>query len=288
MTLHDIFFKKKVSRSRGGDIVMMLSLALIASVMVLPMVYAIAQSFKPSNELFIFPPRFFVRNPTLDNYINLFSLISSSWVPFSRYLFNTILITTAGTVGHILIASMCAYAVALYRLPGANAFFVMVRTSLMYTGATAIPSFIIIVYLGLLDNYLALILPALCSPLGFFLMKQFMEQSVPKAMLESADMDGANEFRKFLSIVMPMVKPAWLTLMIFTIQGLWNIGSTPYLLSEQLKTMPYALSQISAGGIARVGVGCAISVVMMLVPLSVFILSQSNIIETMTASGIKE
>ena len=142
--------------------------------------------------------------------------------------------------------------------------------------------------LHLLDSYAAVILPAMGGTLGLFLMKQFMEQTVHPAVLESASMDGAGEMCKFLHIVMPMVKPAWLTLMIFSVQTLWNTGSTPYIYSEQLKTLPYAMSQISAAGVARAGVSAAISVLMMLVPLLVFIITQSNIIETMSSSGMKD
>lgn len=289
MAVKDIFIKKRVSRSIGGDIVLIIFLILMASVMMLPMVYAISQSLKPNNELWIFPPRFFVVNPTLNNYKDLFILMSSSWAPFSRYVFNTLFITLAGTTGHIIIASLCAYPIAMYRFPGSNGFFVLVRTSLMFSGAvTAIPAFIIISKLKLLDSYGAVILPALSMSLGFFLMKQFMEQTVHPAVLESAEIDGANEWVKFYKIVMPMVKPAWLTLMIFTVQSLWNMGNTPYIYSEQLKTLPYAMGQIASAGIARAGVAAAISVFMMIVPLTIFIISQSNIIETMSASGMKD
>lgn len=289
MSFLEIFIKKRISRSRISDFILILFLVLIGLVMMLPLIYAVSSSLKPNNELWIFPPRFFAIKPTFKNYSDLLTLMSTSWAPFSRYVFNTIFITTVGTIGHILIASMCAYPIALYRFPGSNAFFVLVRTSLMFSAAvTAIPGFIIISKLRLLDSYTAVILPALGMSLGLFLMKQFMEQTVHPTVLESASIDGANEFRKFFTIVMPMVKPAWLTLMIFSVQSLWNIGNSSFIYSEQLKTLPYALSQIQAAGIARAGVGAAIAVLMMLVPLSIFIITQSNIIETMTSSGMKD
>ena len=289
MAVKDVFIKRRVSRSLGGDIVLIAFLVAIACVMILPLIYAISQSLKPNNELWVFPPRFFAVNPTLDSYKNLFTLMSSSEIPFSRYIFNTVFITVVGTIGHIIIASLCAYPIASYRFPGSRSFFVLVQTSLMFSAAvTAIPSFIIVSRLKMLDTYWSLLLPAFASSLGLFLMKQFMEQSVPHAVLESAEMDGAGELRKVFTIVMPMVKPAWLTLMIFTVQGLWNTGASAYIYSEQIKTFPYALSQIAAAGVARAGVSAAISVLMMFVPLSVFIISQSNIIETMASSGMKE
>ena len=289
MAIGELLIKKRVSRSRAGDVVLIAFLILIGVVMALPMVYAISTSLKPNSELWIFPPRFFANHPTWKNYRDLFTLMSNSWAPFSRYVFNTLLITVVGTLGHIIIAAMCAYPIAMYRFPGSNGFFVLVRTALMFSGTvTAIPGFIVVSRLHLLDNYAAVILPALSMPLGLFLMKQFMEQTVHPAVLESASMDGAGEICKFFHIVMPMVRPAWLTLMIFSVQTLWNTGSTPYIYSEQLKTLPYAMSQITAAGIARTGVGAAISVIMMLVPLTVFIISQSNIIETMSSSGMKD
>lgn len=282
-------FKNKLARSAWGDILLLLFLILVGIVMLLPFVYTISTSLKPMNELWLFPPRFLVQDPTIDNFRDLFQLMSNSWVPFSRYLFNTFFVTIVGTVGHIVISAMCAYPVSIYKFPGSRLYFKLVRTSLMFSASvTAIPSFIIMSNLNLLDTYWALILPALGSSMGFFMMKQFMDQSVNKAILESADIDGANEWQKFSKLVMPMVKPAWLTLMIFQVQTLWHLGNSPYIYNEELKTLTYAMNQIQAAGIARTGVAAAITVFMMAVPLLLFIVSQSNILETMSASGMKD
>ena len=281
--------KSKVSRSLSGDIILILFLILLASFMVLPVVYAISTSLKPNSELWLFPPRFIVRKPTLKNYTGLFEIMSTSWVPFSRYIFNTVFITVVGCVGHIIISSLCAYPISKYKFPGSQGFFNLVQASLMFsTAVTAIPAFIIMSKIHLVDSYGALILPAMGLPLGLFLMKQFMEQTVHPAVLESADIDGAGEMRKFFRIVMPMVRPAWLTLAIFSIQSLWTIGNTPYIYSEELKTLSYAMSQVAAAGISRQGIGAAVSIVMFAVPLLFFIITQSNIVETMSSSGIKE
>lgn len=289
MSLVRRLFKKKIARSVWGDIILILFLTLIGALMILPFVYTVSTSLKPANELWLFPPRFLVKSPTLKNYSDLLILMSDSWIPFSRYIFNTVFITVAGTVGHIFIASMCAYPLSKYKFPGSQALFSIIQTTLMFSAAvTAIPSFIIISRLNLLDSPWAVILPALAMPLGVFVMKQFMDQTVNISVLESADIDGANELQKFVKLVMPMVKPAWLTLMIFTVQTLWAVGSTPYIYSEQFKTLPYAMGQIQAAGIARAGVGGAITVLMMSVPLVLFIVSQSNIIETMSTSGMKD
>ena len=280
---------KRISRSRGGDVLAFLFLLLFGLVMALPFVYAISKSLKPMNELWIFPPRFLPSHPTLDNFGDLFTLMEDSWIPMTRYIFNSLLITIVGTAGHIIIASMCAYPLAKFRFPGVKLLFKIVVTSLMFsTAVTAIPNYIIMARLHLVDTYLALILPAIGGSLGLFLMKNFMQTNIPDALLESAEMDGANEVVKFFRIVMPLVKPAWLTLIIFSVQSLWGIGSTTLVYSEELKTLPYALSQIQSSGIARAGVSAAVSVFMMILPLGVFIFTQSNIMETMSTAGIKE
>ena len=153
---------------------------------------------------------------------------------------------------------------------------------------TGLVNFITLSWLGWIDTYLAIIIPAFASTLGLYLMKQFMETNVSTEVLESARLDGASELRTFWSIAMPMVKPAWLTLIIYSFQGLWNAGQTNLIYSEQLKTLNYAISQITAGGIARTGASAASTVVMMAVPILVFVVSQSNIIETMGSSGMKD
>lgn len=281
--------KKRLTRSVGGDIALIVFLAAFTGIMLLPLVFAVSMSLKPANELWLFPPTFFPGQATLKNYRDLFSLMTDTWVPIGRYIFNTFFITILGTAGHILIASMAAYPLSKYKFPGSRAIFVMIRTSLMFSGAVmAIPNYLVMNALGLIDSYAALVLPAFASTLGLFLMKQFMDQMIPISLLESAEIDGAGEWMKFTRIVMPMVKPAWLTLMIFSVQSLWSTGATPYIYSEQKKTLPYALSQIASGGLARAGVGSAISILLLIFPLLVFIISQSNIIETMATSGIKE
>ena len=282
-------FKKRISRSVGGDITLLIFLLFFVAIMMLPLVYAVNMSLKPANELWLFPPKFFAINPTFKNYIELFRLISDSLVPISRYIFNTFLITIAGTGGHIILASMAAYSLSKYRFPGSVLVFKMIRTSLMFSGAVlAVPNYLVMSALGLIDSYLSIIIPAFGSTLGLFLMKQFMDQMIPDELLRSAEIDGASDWVKFWKIVMPIVKPAWLTLMIFSVNSLWNKGATPYIYTESKKTLFFALSQITSGGLARAGVGAAISIIMIAFPLLVFIVSQSNIIETMATSGMKE
>ena len=278
-----------LSRSAGGDAGITVVLTILGVFMFLPMVYAISQAFKPLDELWMYPPRFFVRQPTLKNFSDLFTLMNDSWVPFSRYIFNTVFTTVMGTFGHLFIASMCAYSLAKIKFPGGKFVFKTIRSSLMFSSTVGgITSFMIMTALHLVDSYLAIIIPAWGATLGLYLMKQHMDSTVPDTVLESARLDGASEIRTYWTIAMPMVKPAWLTLIIFSFQGLWNQGSSIYIYSEQLKSINYAIGQIMAGGIKRSGASSASSVLMMMVPITVFVISQSNIIETMGSSGMKD
>ena len=281
--------KVVLARSAGGDFGITVMLVLLGAFMFLPMVYVVMQSFKPLDELWMYPPRFFVMSPTIGNYASLFSLMSLNWVPFSRYIFNTVFTSVAGTFGHLFIASLAAYTLAKIKFPGGKFMFKAVQTSLMFHATvTAITSFIIMSLFGWLDTYWAIIVPAWGSTLGLYLMKQFMDTAVPDTVLESARLDGASELKTYWVIAMPMVKPAWLTLIVYSFQALWNQGASMYIHSEQLKSFNYAIGQITAGGIKRAGASAAAQVIMMLVPIMVFVFSQSNIVETMGSSGMKD
>ena len=281
--------KVVLARSRGGDAGITFVLSILGLFMVLPMYYVVIQSLKPLDELWMFPPRFIVYNPTFKNFKDLFTLMSTSLVPFSRYIFNTIFTSVAGTVGNLFFSSLAAYALAKIKFPGSKAMFWMVQKSLMFhTTVTAITSFILMSAFQMVDTYWAIIVPAWGTSLGLYLMKQFMESSVTDAVLESSRLDGASELKTFWIIAMPMVKPAWLTLIIYSFKDLWNAGASMYIHSEQLKSLNYAIQQITAGGIKRAGASAAATVIMMLVPISVFVISQSNIIETMGSSGMKD
>ncbi|NCU25258.1 carbohydrate ABC transporter permease [Candidatus Nomurabacteria bacterium] len=280
---------KKLNRSMGGDLLLYIVLIVFGAVMALPLIYAISNAFKPLDELWLFPPRFFVRNPTLKNFSDLFRIMSNTWVPFSRYIFNTLFVSVVGTAGHIILSSLCAFALAKHDFPGSKILFQIVVLALMFHAAvTVIPNFIIMSYLNWINTYKALIIPAFGSSLGLYLMKQFMEQMIPDSILESAKIDGSSEWRTFWTIVMPMVKPAWLTLIIFSFQSLWNMGTSILIQKEQLKPLNYALQQVLAGGIARAGAGSAATVMMMSLPILIFLFTQSNIVETMSTSGMKE
>ena len=280
--------RRHPNRSIAGDIGIYLLLVIFGIAMVFPLVYLIGSSLKPLDELFRFPPPVWPNNPTLDNFSDLFVTMRQSYVPFSRYLVNTMFITAVGTFGHLVIASMAAFVLAKYEFPGGKTFFAVVTTCLMFSGyVTGIPNYLIMSNLGMIDTYWALILPAFAAPIGLFLMKQFME-GLPTALIEAATIDGASQFRIFWSIVMPNVKPAWLTMIIFSVQALWNNSAATVIYSEAKKTLVYALQQIQAGGIARTGQVAAANVIIVAVPVLIFVLSQSQILETMASSGLKD
>ena len=279
---------KKLSRSMGGTVALFIFIGVFAIFMGMPLVLTISNAFKPLDEFFFFPPRFIVRNPTLTNFSDLFILMQQTWVPFTRYVLNSFIITGFGTFGHLIFASAAAYPLAKNKFPGRNILFSIVVLSLMFSPVvTGIPNFLIISRLGINNTYLAIILPAFSASLGLYLMKQFMEQ-IPDSLVESARIDGCSEAKIWWTVVMPNVKPAWLTLIILMFQALWATTGGVFLRDEALKPLTFAMGQIAAGGVARAGVGAAVMFITMMVPVTFFIFSQGKIIETMTTSGMKE
>ncbi len=279
---------RMLGRSRGGNFVMFFLLFVSGAFMILPILYSILQSLKPLNEINLFPPRFFVTQPTLSNYRKLLNLSANLWVPFSRYIFNSFFISITVTLLSVLISSMCAYPLAKYRFPGSSWIFRIIVLALLFsTQVTYIPQYVLLSRMNMINTYWAMILPPLSGTLGLYLMKQYMT-ALPDSLLEAAKLDGAGEYRVFWTIVMPNVKPAWLTLIIFSFQSIWNSSNNTYIYKEQLKMLPTVMSQMAASGVARVGVGAAASVVLMIPVVLLFIFTQRNIIDTMANSGMKE
>lgn len=280
--------QKQLNRSMAGNTLLFTLMIICGVFMVLPLVMIVNNALKPLDELYQFPPKIFVRNPTLENFSDLFVLMNDSWVPFSRYILNTVIITGGGMVGHVIVASLAAYPLAKHKFPGKNLLFSMVVLSMMFSWTvTQIPQYMIISGLGINNNYAALILPAWSFGMGLYLMKQFMEQ-LPDSLMESARLDGASEWAIFWKIVMPNVKPAWLTLAIFQFQQMWGNTGSLLLRDEELKPLQFALQQITAGGVARAGAAAAVTFIIAAVPITFFLICQSNVLETMTTSGMKD
>jgi len=279
---------RRYTRSRAGNVAYFTLLVLMGVFSVLPLIYCVVTSFKPIDELLIFPPRFFVRNPTLSNYFALPTLLSNIQVPLSRYIFNSVFVAIAGTALHIIAASLAAFTFSKSGTRGAALSFAVVEMMLLYNSVTlGVPQYFIFSKLHILDSYWAYILPAIPSSVGCFLMKQFMDVSIPDTLIEAARIDGAGVACMYWKIVMPILKPAWMTVLLFSFQGMWAVSSNGMIFSEQLKTLPQVMSSIAAGGIARSGSAMAITVILMLPPIAVFLVTQSNVMETMSSSGIK-
>ncbi len=280
---------RRYTRSKVGNVFYCTFLIVAGLFSMLPLIYAVLTSFKPIDELLIFPPRFLVQRPTIANYIVLPDLVSNLAIPLSRYVVNSISVAVVATFLYIICSSMAAFGLSKGSFKGKNVLFWIIQFALMFNAYTlSIPSYLVYAKLNIIDTYWIYILPYLANTLGVFLMKQYIEGYVPDALMEAAKIDGAGYFRVFWNIVMPTVKPAWLTLMLFGFRDIWNTVPNSTIFTEKLKTLPMITSQIVSGGIARSGSAMAMTVIMMIPPILVYLISQSNVVEAMTSAGIKE
>ena len=277
-----------VNRSKSGNFAVYLFIGIIVAYSVIPLILMVSSSLKPISELYIYPPKLFPINPTLDNFKVLFSLMSSTWIPFSRYIFNTFFVTIVTTIAHIIVAALAAYPFAKHTFRGKNIKNTLIMYSLMFVPAvTDIVNYMTISGLGLINTYTAMILPNVYYTFGVFMLRNYMT-TIPTALVEAAKIDGCSEMRTLWRIIMPMAKPAWLTLVILMIQNMWGQANNTYVYAEKYKTLPAALAQITSGGLIRAGAGQAVGVIMLIVPATVFIINQKKMVETMASSGIKE
>ena len=280
--------KRRVSRSTGGTIVMAAALLLVGAAMALPMIYVITSAFKPLEEIFLFPPRMYAQNPTFSNFKQMSGLLSNLWVTFDRYLFNSVVVSLCSTLGYLVIATLAAYPLSKHEFPGKKIINSVIVVALMFNASvTGLVRYLMMSMLGIIDTYASMIFPTFASTMGVFLCIQYLS-TLPNVMLEAGKIDGAGEFRIFWQIVLPNIRPVMFTILIFQFQSAWNISPGDVIYSESLKTLPLVLAQIASAGISRAGVGSAAALIMMLPPILVFIISQSNVMETMTHSGIKD
>lgn len=275
-----------------GGIVLYAFLTALGLIMLLPLVYMAVTALKPTSELFLFPPRFFVVNPTWVNFRDLLLVTSTSAVPFSRNIFNSFVVTFGIVVGGSFISALAAYPLAKHNMPFKNAIFSLIVAALMFSPMVLqIPQYLLVSRSGLMNTYFAMILPYLAAPMGMFLMTQFLRQ-LPDPLLEAARMDGASEWKVFRSIVLPMLRPAIATFALFSFISAWNdpYPSMVYTTIQDMKTLPVAIQNISggAGVIARVGTSAAASFLMVIPTIIVFIITQRMVLQTMAHSGLKE
>ncbi|MBS5479602.1 MAG: carbohydrate ABC transporter permease [Acutalibacteraceae bacterium] len=275
------------------QILLYVFLGLFVCFTALPLIYVISTAFKPMDELFLYPPRFFVRNPTMSNFGDLFAALDNTSVPFSRAIFNSLFTSAVTVVLTVIVSAMAAYGMVKHHPRGSNLIFNLILVALMFSPhVTQIPNYMIVKNLGLINTYWALILPKIAVAFNMFLVKQFLEQ-MPDAYLEAARLDGANEWQLFWKIVMPYVRPAWATLVVFSFVGNWNDYFSPLVFtnSDAMKTLPLAIQSIAGGpgaaSLATAGSMAASTFIMTLPTVLIYTLMQSKVLSTMSYSGIK-
>lgn len=286
------FQGKKINPKRfhPSQIKFYLILLPVSVFMIIPLIYMFSNAFKPQEELFKFPPSIFVKNPTWDNFSALFELFSTSSVPATRYLFNSILVTVLTVVVSVLLSVSAGYILSKKQFKGRKLLFEINTLALMFVPiAVTIPRFIIIVRLGLIDKFISNILPIIAMPIGLFLVKQFIDQ-IPDALIEAAKIDGAGEFTILFKVIIPMVRPAIATIAILSFQSAWGAteASVYFINNESLKTFAYYIGTFATStNAATQGISAASALIMFLPNLIIFIIMQSKVMDTMAHSGIK-
>ncbi len=288
---HQVIVKTNPRRFKMNQLPLLILILPIIAFMLLPLLYIFNQAFKPFDELIQYPPRFFVTRPTFDNFIELFRTYSSTSIPISRYLFNSIIITVVVVFLSIFLSSITGFALSKMRFHIKKVIFEVNTIALMFVGtAVSIPRYVIIDAFGLIDTFWVNIIPLLVIPVGLFLIKQFIDD-IPDELIEAARIDGANDFQIYLRIVLPLIKPAIATIAILAFQTAWNNIETSsiYVNSEQLKTFAYYMSTLSTSSntVAGKGMAAAATLIMFLPNLIIFIFLQSRVMNTMAHSGIK-
>lgn len=285
-------FLMELKRLDRTQYIILFFLTVASIFMLLPIVYIFNHAFKPLHELFLFPPTFIVQNPTFQNFIELMSLTSSAFVPVSRYIFNSVVVTVLATIAMVVTSALCAYALSKHPFPGAKLVFSLIMISLLFVPQVLqIPRYVVVQNLGIMNSYWGHVLPVIAMPVGVFLMKQFIDQ-VPNELLEAAKLDGASEFGIFLRIVMPIVTPAIATIGIISFQSAWSNVETSQLFmqDESMKTLPYYMMSLTANlanTVARQGAAAAGALFMFLPQFIIFLFFQRKVIATMAHSGIK-
>lgn len=282
------FDPKKFTKDQIPFFIIMIPLCIF---MGLPLIYLFSTAFKPLNELLEFPPKFFVKNPTFKNFIDLFTRSGSTGLPIYRYLINSIFISLAVVFLSVIFSSMAGYILSKKDFRGRKALFEINTIALMFVScAVVIPRFLIITGLGITNTIWAHILPLLAIPVGLFLIKQFIDD-IPNDLIEAARVDGAGDFYIYIKIILPLIKPALVTVAILAFQSAWNNTETAmlYVSDEELQTFAYYLGTLSGAGnsVSGAGVSAAAALILFLPNLIIFIIMQSKVIDTMAYSGMK-
>jgi ABC-type glycerol-3-phosphate transport system permease component len=290
-----MLFKKQVRKLnpfRFSDGVRLGFVTLYALMSIIPIIYIVNTAFKPLSELFLFPPRFLVTHPTLHNFYDLLFALKLSILPFSRYLFNSVVVTCVTIVAAVFISTVGAYSLSRMRFPGKDWIFGVIIISLMFSPeAVNITRYLVVSHIGIMNTYAGHILPHLALPICIFLIKQFMDQ-IPQSLSDAAKIDGAGEWKTFTTIIVPNVKPAIGTAAILTFQTVWGDTetSTFFMTDESMKTIPYFIQTLTGGltsVVARQGAAAAAGLLLFIPNLVIFIILQKSMINTLVNSGIK-
>ncbi|XEC96112.1 carbohydrate ABC transporter permease [Paenibacillus tarimensis] len=267
-------------------------LVLLSMFMLVPIVYIFNHALKPYQELFIYPPNIFVRQPSFQNFMELVSITKGTAIPITRYIFNSLVVTALAVFAITIVSAMCAYPISKHKFPGHKLVFATILLTLLFVPETvSIPRYLVISQLGIFNTYWGHVLPLVAVPTGVFLMKQFIDQ-LPDELLDSAKMDGAKEFTIFLKIVCPIIMPAIATIGIIAFNSAWGNTetSTLYMQDEEMRTFPFYIDTLTSGmanSVARQGAAAAAALLLFLPNLIIFLAFQSKVIATMAHSGIK-
>ncbi len=279
---------QKFERSQIKIVLIILPLVLF---MAMPLVFIANHAFKPMEELFAFPPTFFVRNATLDNFTKLIKFSRTAGIPLSRYVFNSILVTIL-TVGASMIFTTCAaFALSKLKFKGRNLMMQINQIAIMFVAvAVLIPRYLVVCQMGMIDSIWAHVLPLVAMPVALFLVKQFVEQ-VPDSLIEAAYMDGATDFQVYLRVIIPMIKPAMATASILVFQQVWTNMETSnyYINDDSMKTLTFYMNSLVNvnNTVSGQGIAAAATLIMFVPNLILFIILQNSVMNTMAHSGIK-
>lgn len=282
----------RLRKLSGFQAVLVTGLTALAVFMSLPIIFIINHAFKPKNELFLFPPRFLAENPTWRNFELLFLHASGETVPFTRYLFNSVLVAAITVISVILVSTMAAYPLAKYKFHFKGVIMALIMVALMFAPETvSIPRYLIISGVGINNTYFGHILPFLASPVAVFLLIGFISQ-LPNDLLEAARIDGAGQLAIFFHLIVPLTLPAIATIAIFTFQAVWGDveTSTLFMQEETMRTLSFYVTSLLSGlqnNIAGQNLAAAAGLLMFIPNLAIFLIFQKKVLETMVHSGIK-
>lgn len=260
-------------------------LFLFGIIMVLPFVWSLSSSFKDIGEIFNYPPSIIPKHPIITNYLNLIYNTK-----FTKWYVNSLFITIVYTFSSVFLSALGGFGFAKYDFKGKNILFsILIGSMIIPFQITLVPMFLMINRLKLVDSYLAIILPGMAPAFGIFMMRQFMLMSIPDELLDAGRIDGCPELMMFVRIVLPLAKPAIGALTIYQFIGSWNSFLWPLIVlkSEHKFTLPIGLSNLMGLYIREYGIVLAGSTLVILLPITLFLLMQRQFISGLTLGAVK-